>query len=163
LSIAHCQPFNIGSFCPLILIDSGTFLILGKLFLCGCFVSIDLPAAYALANAGSVFHKAAYILRRITQKKTDLMGKLRFTANLSGKLADTFFAVACAVSLAVKNLGRRGIGQIRGEFSGAVYIDQRFILCKAKRKNTQSLLNQFSVGLPNKGKEIFSVPVRAGK
>lgn len=91
------------------------------------------------------------------------MGKLRFTANLSGKLADTFFAVPCAVSLAVKNAGRRGIGQIRGKFPGAVYIDQRFLLCKAKRKNAKSLSDQFSVGLPNKGKEIFSVPVRAGE
>ena len=160
-STGHGKPFDILSLGPLVPVDTGAFFILGKLFLCCGLVTVDLPAAHTFA--GAVFQKAAYILRRITQKQADLMGELLFQPKLFRKLAHAFFTAAGAVAPLLKNVCRPGIGQVCGQFSGAIDIDQCLFLRKPKGKNAKPLADQLGVCPPDKGEELFPVPAGTGE
>ena len=91
------------------------------------------------------------------------MGKFPFQPKLFGKLTDAFFTAAGAVAPLLKNVCRPGIGQVRGQPSGAIDIDEGLFLGKPKGKDPKPLADQLGVCPPDKGQELLPVPAGTGE
>ena len=74
---------------PLLKINPAAQIIFFKSAFCFPLVSVYLPAAQALVIAGLVMDEPQNILRRITQKQSDLMGKFLRSPNAADQVQHT--------------------------------------------------------------------------
>ena len=108
---------------PLLKINPAAQIIFFKSAFCFPRVSVYLPAAQALVIAGLVMDEPQNILRRRTQKQSDLMGKFLRSPNASDQVQHTGVEIFRRVDVLQKQLPGVLITKITLQRMRAVGID----------------------------------------
>ena len=136
---------------------------MGKKPFCVCFIAVHLPKSGAFAAVVPVLDKAAHILGRIAEEKSDLVRELFSRAEAPDELRQTFCAAAFGISCPAQKLRRQRILKIAAQTRGPVEIEQCASVRNAERQQAKALRRQRPVDPPDLGQQRCAAYARTGK
>jgi len=144
-STGYGEPFNRSAFGPLVYINLGALLVLGKKLAGVIFVTVYLPIAGELCAIGTILDKTANVLGRVSEKQPYFMGEFFTVTNAVGKLGDAAFGLHGGVTKALQQLTYSGVGHIGAQFSGAIDIYQRSATVATQGNDSQTLMRKTTI------------------
>ena len=144
-SSSHGKLFDGFPLFPLLHIDPAAKIVFFKGAFCPLFIPVHLPASKALVPARFIEDESEDVLRRVTQKQSDLMGKFPGRRKTADQVQHAGVAVLRRVAVLQQQIPGALIRQIAFERMGAVGVYERPVPANPQRQDAETFWDKFPV------------------